>query len=235
MNLILLFDHDFVTPQKVRLTGRRFLHLKEILKVVPDQNVTVGQINGLIGQGSITDLNRNSLEMEVSFYQKPPSPLQLILVMALSRPPMLRRTLQCAASLGIKKIIILHCSKVDKSLWQSSALKIESIQEDLILGLEQSKDTLIPEVILKKKFKPFVEDDLPSLIQNREAFVAHPGESEVLPKIGTKEAVLTIGPEGGFTDFEVEVLKSQGVRPVTLGERILRFENVLPFAVGKMV
>jgi 16S rRNA (uracil1498-N3)-methyltransferase len=234
MNLILLFDHDFIDTRKVRLEGRRLGHVKEILKAQQGQELTVGQLNGLIGQGKIIHLNKDSIEMEVDLKEQPPLPLKLTLVMALPRPPMLRRTLQCAASLGIKKIIILNCSKVEKSLWQSSRLKPEALAEDLVLGLEQAKDTRMPEVVLEKKFKPFVEDKLPLLIRNKNAFVAHPGEFSRLPKIGSKETVIIIGPEGGLSEFEVSMLKSKGIKPVTLGERILRFENVIPFIIGQL-
>jgi RsmE family RNA methyltransferase len=46
--------------------------------------------------------------------------------------------------------------------------------------------------------------------------------------------VLIVGPEGGLIDFEVELLKGQGVQAVSLGERILRFENVIPYVIGKL-
>lgn len=234
MNLILLFETDFVSSHQVRLTDRRFGHIQSIVKAKPGQTLVVGKINGLIGKGQITVFNKNFLEMDVTLEYQPPVPLDLILIMALARPPMLKRTLQCAASLGIKKIIILNFARVEKSLWQSSSLMPDAIQQQLVLGLQQAKDTMIPEVILKERFKPFVEDELPSLIKGKQALVAHPGQDEGLPKKVKGGVVLIIGPEGGLVDFEVELLKSKGVKAVNLGSRILRFENVLPFAVGKM-
>ena len=221
-------------PQVVRLTGRRFEHVKDILKASKGKKLVVGKINSLIGEGEILNLGKDSLDMGVSLKQKPPAALNLTLIMALPRPQMLKRSLQCAASLGIKKIIILNFAKVEKSLWQSSSLKPEAIEEDLVLGLEQAKDTVLPEVVLKKQFKPFIEDELPKLIKNKHAFVAHPGEKGVLPKMNKKGIVLIIGPEGGLVDFEVELLKSKGIKAVDLGKRILRFENVIPYAIGKM-
>lgn len=234
MNLILLFDFDFVSSHRVRLTGRRLKHIQDILKANKGKVLTVGKINGLIGQGKVVSAGRDSLEMDVTLDQQPPKPLDLTLIMALPRPLMLKRTLQCTASLGIKKIIILNFAKVEKSLWQSSVLKLESIEHELMLGLEQAKDTILPEVILKKRFKPFVEDELPKLIKGKKAFVAHPGESADLPGSIKDNKVLIIGPEGGITDFEIDLLKSKGVQGFHLGSRILRFENAIPYALGKM-
>lgn len=233
MNLILLSEKDFVKSNRVRLADRRFEHISRILKSKMGDQLVVGKINGLIGQGKVVGIEKDFVELEVILKENPPVPLDLIVIMALPRPPMLRRSLQALASLGVKKIIILNFSKVEKSLWQSSALKPESIKEDLMLGLEQAKDTLLPQVILEKKFKSFVEDKLSGLIRNKKAFVAHPGKFKAPPKV-KGPAVLIIGPEGGVVDFELALLQSKGAQPVTLGPRILRFENALLYAIGKM-
>jgi len=233
MNLILLFDSDFVSSHRVRLADRRFLHVKEILKVQEGQVLSVGQINGLMGEGLVISLTDTSVELDIQLSQKPPEPLPLTLILALPRPQMLKRTLFCATSLGVKKIIFLNFNRVERSFWNSSALKPEAIKEQLVLGLQQAKDTIMPEVLFKKRFKPFIEDELPVLIKNTKAYLAHPGEKACLPK-GKKDVVLIIGPEGGLVDYEVELLKSKGVKTVNLGKRILRFENVIPYAVGKI-
>src|SRR5208283_3585485 len=105
--------------------------------------------------------------------------LPVTLILALPRPPMLKRILFSAAMLGVKKIIILNFNRVEKSLWNSSSLKPKAIEEQLVLGLEQAKDTVMPEVIIKKRFKPFVEDELPILIKGKSALVAHPDKKSM--------------------------------------------------------
>ena len=164
----------------MRLTGRRLTHIQDILKAESGQSLTVGKINGLMGQGTVVSQKhpRNALELEVKLDPKPPEALPLTLILALPRPPMLKRILFSAAMLGVKKIIILNFNRVEKSLWNSSSLKPQAIEEQLVLGLEQAKDTLMPEVILKKRFKPFVEDELPALIKGKSALVAHPGSND---------------------------------------------------------
>ena len=247
MNLILLSDSDFITPTRVRLTDRRFTHIQDILKAECAKTLTVGLINGLMGQGEVVVKNKDAIELEVKLDQKPPEALPLTLILALPRPPMLKRILFSAAMLGVKKIIILNFNRVEKSLWNSSSLKPETIEEQLILGLEQAKDTLMPEVIIKKSFKPFVQDELPTLIKGKQALVAHPDKITMLsankitmsfPKafVGNlnKNILLIIGPEGGIIDFEIELLKSAGCQLIDLGPRILRTESVLPYIVGKL-
>jgi 16S rRNA (uracil1498-N3)-methyltransferase len=241
MNLILLSDPDFVTPDRVRLSGRRFLHIRDVLKPDHGQNLIVGKINGLIGEGTLIGQTSESIELEVKFKDKPPKALPLTLILALPRPPMLKRILFSAAMLGVKKIIILNFNRVEKSLWNSSSLKAPAITEQLVLGLEQAKDTVMPEVVLKKGFKPFVEDELPDLIKGRLALVAHPDKELNIPSPwwggqgrGDKEIVLVIGPEGGIIDFEIASLKTAGCKTIDLGPRILRTEYVLPYVVGRL-
>ena len=234
MNLILLFEEDFISPHRVHLTGRRFEHIKSILQVQAGRELAVGKINGLIGQGKVLNLSKDSLRMEVCFKQKPPKPLDVTLIMALPRPNVLKRTLVCAASLGIKKIYILNFFRVDKSLWNSSALRKETIREQLILGLEQAKDTLMPRVFLQKRFKPFVQDKLPSLIKGMVALAAHPDAAEPCPRALKKKVALVIGPEGGMVDYEIEQLIQAGFQTIDLGPRILRFESVLPYIIGRI-
>jgi len=237
MNLILLSDSDFITSHRVRLIGRRLLHIQDILKAELGQNLIVGKINGLMGQGTVESKSNDAIELEVKLDSKPPEALALTLILALPRPPMLRRILFTAAMLGVKKIIILNFSRVEKSLWNSSSLRPEAMTEQLVLGLEQAKDTGMPEVILKKAFKPFVQDELPNLIKGKTALVAHPGSSNVILGLKGKKSqpvTIVIGPEGGIIDFEIELLKAAGCQTLDLGPRILRTESVLPFIVGKL-
>jgi 16S rRNA (uracil1498-N3)-methyltransferase len=234
MNLILLSKSDFITPTKVRLTDRRLTHLQEILNVKEGQVLTVGHRNGLMGEGIITKVSDDEVELEVNCKTEPPPALPLTLILALPRPHVLRRTLISAASLGIKKIIILNFNRVEKSLWNSSALKAEAVDEQLILGLEQSRDTIMPEVILKDRFKPFVEDELPRLIEGTVPLIAHPGGGEACPQTPQKPVTLIIGPEGGIIDFEMAHLKEIGFKPIDLGPRILRVETVLPYLIGTL-
>lgn len=47
--------------------------------------------------------------------------------------------------------------------------------------------------------------------------------------------VLFIGPEGGFTDYEIDLIESKGFKRVNIGERILRVETAIPFIIGKVI
>ncbi|MAC46147.1 MAG: 16S rRNA (uracil(1498)-N(3))-methyltransferase [Oceanospirillum sp.] len=234
MNLILLFDSDFITEKQVRLTDRRLEHILTVHRAQEGDFLTVGQVNGLCGRGQLIRLNHQEAVLEVELSQQPPAALPLTLILALPRPRMLGRTLQHISTLGVKKLVLLHTKRVEKSYWMSPMLAEDKIQEQLILGLEQAKDTLMPEVILEKQFKPFVEDRLPALCQGTLGLVAHPRVPDACPRGIEQDTTLAIGPEGGFIPYEIEKLTEAGLKPVHMGERIMRVETAVTALLARL-
>jgi RsmE family RNA methyltransferase len=238
MNLLLLDQHDLVnTELAVIRDQRRCEHIQQIQKVQIGDQLKVGLINGMIGNAIIRQISSGSspeIQLQYELTEPPPAALPLTLVMALPRPKMFRRVLQTLSSLGVKSVYFIHSYRVEKSYWQSPFLNESDVHHQLILGLEQSGDTALPRVHFKKRFKPFVEDELPNIIKNKTALVAHPYTTTPCPVSFNQPLVLAIGPEGGFIPYEIDLFNQQGFSAVHLGERILRVETALPFLVGRL-
>ncbi|UJJ32947.1 16S rRNA (uracil(1498)-N(3))-methyltransferase [Halopseudomonas maritima] len=234
MNLLLLEDNDFTDPQHVRLTGRRLAHMQDIQQVGSGDTLRVGRINGLMGQGQILELGRDHALLAVELNETPPAKLPLTLLLAMPRPKMFRRILQHCATLGVPEIILLNSYRVEKSFWQTPFLQPEVIRENLLLGLEQARDTVLPTLRIEKRFKPFVEDQLPAIINHQLALVAHPGDYPACPRGIEQPLTLAIGPEGGWIPYEVDKLVEAGMQPVQLGERILRVETAVTALLARL-
>ena len=131
-------------------------------------------LNGPIGTGQVIQLGE-TLELELRLDREPPPALPATLIVALPRPLILRRVLHAATTLGVKRLVLLAARRVEKSFWNSKALRPDAIREQLILGLEQACDTALPDVILAPHFRPFVERALPDLQRGTLGLVAHPG------------------------------------------------------------
>ncbi|UVW36346.1 16S rRNA (uracil(1498)-N(3))-methyltransferase [SAR92 clade bacterium H455] len=233
MNLLLL-KPDQITQQIAAVDGRQLEHLLGVQRVAVGDSVRVGVIDGLMGQGIIKTLSAEQATLEISLDTPPPSATPVRLILALPRPKMLRRTLQSVTAMGVKEIYLVNSSRVEKSFWQSPFLQPEALEEHMILGLEQARDTLMPKLYMRKRFKPFVEDELGGIIQGSRALVAHP-VTEVPCPINCDSAVtLAIGPEGGFIPYEVELLSSVGFEAVHLGPRILRVEVAVPALISRL-
>ncbi len=234
MNLLLVSASDFIAADRVRITDRRLQHLNTVNQASVGQNLRAGCLGGLQGQATLLTIDQNAAELQLNLQDPPPAKLPLTLILALPRPKMLRRILQTVASMGVNKLILINSYRVEKSFWQSPFLQPAAISEQLILGLEQARDTVLPEVILAKRFKPFVEDDLPTIAANTRGLIAHPGDFPECPRALNEPVTLAIGPEGGWIPYEVGLLIKAGLQPVQLGERILRVETAVPALLARL-
>jgi len=234
VNLLLLEEADFVAADRVVLADRRFTHMQDIHRVAVGDTLRVGRIDGLMGTAMVLRLERHEAELQVAFDRPPPAKLPLTLVLAVPRPKMLRRLFQTVATLGVPRLILVNSYKVEKSFWQTPFLSPESIRENLILGLEQARDTVLPQVIIEKRFKPFVEDRLPAIAQGTLGLVGHPGPYPACPRAVEGPVTLAIGPEGGWIPYEVDLLGNAGLAPVQLGERILRVETAVTALLSRI-
>lgn len=234
MNLLLLEDGDFVAADRVRLSGRRLTHLNEVHRAENGDTLRVGRLGGQMGRGQLLQLDASGAELQVAFNQPPPAKLPITLLLALPRPKMLKRVLQSVSAMGVPRLILLNSYRVEKSFWQTPFLEPDAIREQLILGLEQARDTLLPEVIIEKRFKPFVEDRLPQLAAGTLGLTGHPGDYPACPRAVVQPVTLAIGPEGGWIPYEVEKLGEAGLQPVQLGERILRVETAVTALLARL-
>jgi RsmE family RNA methyltransferase len=233
MNLLILREEDW-TGGTVRLTGRRLKHVLEVHRARPGDDLAVGLLGGAMGRGRVLRLDDQALELDVILDQAPPPKLPLTLVLALPRPKVLNRVLAAATSLGVARIYLVNAWKVEKSYWHSPRLAEANLLLQRVLGLEQARDTRLPELHLRRLLRPFAEDELPGLLQGSLALLAHPGSAAPCPREVAGPATLVIGPEGGFIPAEVELLTRSGCRTVHLGERILRVETAVAALVGRM-
>ncbi len=237
MNLLILHGHDFIAPNRVTLNDYRYQHLVTVKKVQTGQAVAAGLLNGNMGTAQVVMLDDNGIELIVHLNQPPPAPLDVHLILALPRPKMLKRILQTVSAMGVKQLSLIHSAKVEKSYWQTPWLQKDRLNQHLILGLEQAGDTLLPRVDFFQRFKPFAEDILPALTPGRQAVLAHPGQGDLCLSRQTdkKSTLLAIGPEGGFTQYEVDKLLQAGFHSCHLGVRILRVENAIPVLLGRLL
>jgi len=232
--LILLYSDDYIGEGRVVLAGRRADHVREVHRAAPGDTLRVGLMNGKMGTGVVMNVTADRIEMDVTLTQAPPAPLPVTLLLAMPRPKGFRRIIQCATTMGVKRIALFGAYRVEKSYWKSPWLAPDELRRQMVLGVEQARDTVLPEITLHPLFKPFMEDDVDALARGARRLVAHPGAEECYPASLTGPLALAIGPEGGFTDYELAMLVEHGFERVTLGDRILRTEQVVPVLLGRV-
>jgi RsmE family RNA methyltransferase len=234
VNLLLFTAADRLGEQRIRVTDHRLQHLLEVLGAQVGDQLRVGELEGLTGSGQILEISTEQAILTIRLDRQPPPKLPLCLVLALPRPKMLRRIVRTVAELGVAELHLIHSCRVEKSYWQTPALQADTLRGYLLQGLEQSRDTVLPQVLCHRRFKPFVEDVMPAMVEGRRALLAHPGDHPPCPRDLQQETLLVIGPEGGFIPYEVEKLAAAGCQAVSLGPRILRVENALSTLLGRL-
>lgn len=233
MNILLVTADELDDEGRLALTGRRLAHVRDILGKRPGDTLRIGLRGGLLGEGAL-ELHAEQWRIRCRFDTPPPPKRALTVVLALPRPPVLRRTLQHLTALGVERIVLLHTQRVEKSYWSSPALEDAAIAEQIDLGLEQAVDTVPPIVQQERRFRPFVEDRLVVPGSASEVWVADPRAERECPCDVARPVTLVVGPEGGFIPFELECLAGAGAKLVGLGPRILRVETAVIALVARV-
>ena len=235
MNLLLLEQTDFIAPGRVKISDRRLLQLRDVIKLENGKTFRAGIVNGNTGVAEVVEFTDSEAVLDVHTDTPPPPPSGITLVCALPRPQTFHKVLHCAITMGVKNIWFIHSRKVEKSYWQASVLQDEAVDREIRLALEQCGDTVYPQIFYRNRFKPFVEDELPGLIAQADAAVfGHPRAVIHPESLAGKKIILIIGPEGGFSDYEVDQLTINGATPVTLGQRVLRTEFATAALLAKL-
>ena len=66
-----------------------------------------------------------------------------------------------------------------------------------------------------------------------QCYVLHPRDAKLWENVrdelgGAQDVTLAVGPEGGWTNQELQQLEEQGFQPMVFGERIMRTETAAP-------
>ena len=244
MNCILLPAANFSNKSAHINAATQIEHVNQVLGAKVGDTLKIGQLEGNLGSAIIADMTPERILLsDVNLATVSPPKLNLTVVLALPRPKVLRRLIMDMTALGVHDIILINSYRTQKSYWQSPLLS--RLDEFVLEGLQQGVDTVAPRISLQKRFKPFVEDELANLITNR-AIVAHPYaelsfseyvqqqlESSESPQKSILPSMVFIGAEGGWIDYEVELLARQGCQAVHIGARILRTEAAVNAILGQ--
>ncbi|MDD5728273.1 MAG: RsmE family RNA methyltransferase, partial [Victivallales bacterium] len=151
------------------------------------------------------------------------------------RPQTLKKVIQAAVASGVKNFYFINTRKVEKSYWNSPLLESGALEPHVVLGLEQGGDTVMPKLNFRRSFRDFAEKELGGIVGDSLALAAHPEAAQPCPAQVDGPVTLVVGPEGGFTDYEIGLLTRCGCLPVHLGKRPLRTEFALCALLGRIL
>ena len=118
----------------------------------------------------------------------------------------------------------------------------ESVYRPLLVdGLMQSGTSMVPVIRCERNFTRYLETAIGAEFSGCEKVVAHPGGADAAQSgveridVGGNRTVIAIGPEGGWTDWEVAALEGKGFRRHSLGSRILRTDTATIAVIAQLM
>lgn len=231
--LHLFADPSDVQNELLTITGPEVNHIRNVMRLKPGEEISVS----IGGDGKeyrygIESYTEDSVLCRLRFVKdkEVELPVKVLLFQGLPKADKMDLIVQKAVELGAAEIIPVSMErcvvKLDAGKAAKKTARWQTIAES---AASQSRRSIIPRVLAPMSMREAVEYAkeqtevrvIPYELQEDDGSVKQYLESL---KEGQSVSIF-IGPEGGFTPAEVELAKEAGIRPISLGRRILRTET----------
>ena len=207
-------------------------HALRVMRVKVDDFLILFNGDGFEYRGRVSDINKKTINVEILSKEKnnSESPININLFQSISSNEKMDMVIQKATELGVNSIqpIFTSRSTIKLSLDRTKKRLIHWKQVS-ISACEQSGRSKIPTIKSPIEFDQISE----GIKTNSLNLLLHPDnleESSNLPNEYSGDINVFIGPEGGFSQDEVLLLKKQNCINIQLGPRIMRTETA-PLAI----
>jgi len=215
--------------EELALSPENHRHAVQVLRLKVDQPLILFNGEGGESQAKLVFTDKRNSRVLIESYDPVirESPLKSTLVLATIKPDKMDFAIQKAVEMGIsiiqpvytkRSVIKIKANRLDK--------KMQHWQGVIIAACEQSGRTSIPKLYEPKTLDTFLDGASDEL-----CIAMLPGDH---PKInglkdiqGKQALTLLVGPEGGFTNEEEQIMLKKNLTPVSFGSRILRAETAV--------
>jgi 16S rRNA (uracil1498-N3)-methyltransferase len=236
VNLLLIDPGELRSDGTCVIADRRMHHLRTVLGVEVGSTVRAGVLGGALGTGEVIAIDSDGITLRLALTSSPSRPLDVELLLAVPRPKVITRTIEIAASFGVRRIDLTNAWRVDKSYLSSPRLDPAALTLAARFGAEQGGTTYLPEIALHDRLMARLDSRFTSPDPKELRLIAHPNAPPIESVVATRTpTVLAIGPEGGWIERELETFVGRGFHPVSLGAPILRVEAAVASALGQLL
>lgn len=236
-------DESQIEDEKIKIIGEDVKHIANVLRMQIGEQFLVGNNSTLetfLTEISHIEKDKVVVNIVEKMETQTESNVEIDLYQGLPKADKMELIIQKTTEIGVSKIIPVDMVRCIVKLDDKDAKKkIERWQKVAEGAAKQSKRGKIPKVENKIKLK-----DLKSKVNDYDIFlVAYEGENKnslkeqlrMLNKNEKYKIGILIGPEGGIDKEEIEMLKGENVKIVTLGKRILRTETAPIVVVSNII
>jgi len=225
---------DEVSGRRAALVGSHAHHLSRILRARLGQEFDI--VTGdAVRRARIASIQDDRIEFELGEEVPAATPLHITLALAIFKFDRMEWAIEKCTELGIARVIPIIAQRTGQHLAAAAGKRVERWRRIVKQAAEQSRRSDIPEISLPLKLKEAVALTAETRILLAEC------ENEVLLKDAIREhppdgeVVLAIGPEGGWTEEEVQLFAGNGWTSASLGATILRAETAAIAATAIIV
>lgn len=213
-------DADFQQGQPTQLTGTEANHLGRVMRKQPGDVVELFNGRGAVAAARVTAVSKRSVELDVEHVSTVDSAGNGVwLAVAPPKGERLRWMVEKLTELGVERLIPLQC---ERAVVNPGETKLEKLRQNVIAACKQCRRNTLMEISEPIK----LPDVLQSMSNDRRILLAHPdGESLGGANIAAAGDLVCVGPEGGFSDSEIEFASEHGASLLSLGSNILRIET----------
>jgi 16S rRNA (uracil1498-N3)-methyltransferase len=227
----------FVAPEKIQgqvaiIDKEEARHIQRVLRLKAGDKVILFDGSGYEYQALLLEEGTDGLAAQIiERSNQEQMPVSLCLVQGIAKGDKMDNIIQKASEIGVAEIYPLDSERtVVRLQGDNSVKKLKRWQHIAREACKQCRRNLIPEIKPVVGMEDLLEEigEAPALLfyekeeNNRLRQVLSNIKAEVLAK---GRLFLIIGPEGGFSETEVERVLKQGVKTASLGARILRTET----------
>jgi 16S rRNA (uracil1498-N3)-methyltransferase len=208
---------------RIRLEGDEWRHLSRVRRLGPGAAVEIFDGEGFATSAVVTALGNDWVDLEVIGDPLPDrvAPCRITLATAVPKGERFDWLVEKATELGVDRLVPIV---TERSVVDPRATKLDRLRRTIVEASKQCGRNRL--MVLEQPVAWPVWLSRPSATALR--LVAHP--TGLPPRCWPQaehggEAALAIGPEGGFTDREVEAARAAGWHLASLGSTLLRIET----------
>lgn len=234
-------QRENITDTQIIIDSEDAKHIKKVLRLCEGDTITVCDGGGMDYQAQICEILQDKIVCDIKSQKKceSESDVYITLYQGLPKAAKMDYIIQKNTELGVCRIVPVTLSRCVVKLDGAAAekKKTERWQKIAYEAAKQSGRGVVPEVTM-----PMSLDEVLAEIKNDDlVFVPYECETQTRIKDAVSEVKapkrisFIIGPEGGFDPIEIERIKAEGVKTVTLGKRILRTETAAEAVVAMLM
>ena len=230
-------DSSAIGEKEIIIRGSDLNHMKNVLRLQIGEQICIHEEStGKEYRCEIAGYEKDVAHLHIMWVEEANRelPSKIYLFQGLPKGDKMELIIQKAVELGVYEIIPVATKravvKLDAKKAEAKQKRWQSIAES---AAKQSKRSYIPQVgpvmSLKEAFSYIEEQKFDLRMIPYELEKGMDGTKTVLEALAPGQQVAVfIGPEGGFDEEEIQLALKLGVKPVSLGKRILRTETAGP-------